>query len=248
MMTQTQLADLEAAQEFSTAISHQVAKSTQVALVEKLTQRRQTAVGLIDRLEEGREILSQLCGLIFGVRRHRRELLAQADLEVLIEGVILAKKGEDPLVVFDTIVGCGYEDQGLLRDLASEVLHIVDPWAHPLWRRWVLDPDQETGALALLVEDPIALYGIDDATTYAQVRFAFDYLSQTLSGASLLPVSAEQSPYGLDVFLAGVYGVYSSTVIKMRMTKEFNSLLPDLGEFMGRILGVKGEVDANRGQ
>ncbi|MGC9155728.1 MAG: hypothetical protein ACP5HZ_08775 [Ferrimicrobium sp.] len=247
MMTQTQLADLEAAQEFSTAIALQVAKSTQVSLVEKLAERRQRAVALIDRLDEGPEIFSQLCGFIFGVRRHRRELMAQADLAVLIDGIELAKKGEDPLVVFTTIGGCGYEDQGLLRDLTSEVLHIVDPLTHPLWRRWVLDPEQETGALALIVEDPVVLYGIDDAKTYAQVRFASEYLRQTLSAASLLPVSAEQSPYGLDVFLAGVYGIYSSTVIKMRMTKEFNSLLPDLGEFMGRILGVKGEVDANRG-
>lgn len=247
-MTQTQLADLEAAQEFQAAIAFQVSQTTQASLVQRLTNRRAIAVGLIDRLAESPEVLNELCGLIFGVRRHRRALLAQADLDVLVEGMRLARNGENPLVVFDTIVGCGYEDQGLLRDLASEVLHLVDPWTHPLWRRWVLDPDQETGALALLVEDPVALYGIDDAATYAQVRFASEYLSQTLSAASLLPVPAEQSPYGLDIFLAGVYGVYSSTVIKMRMTKEFNSLLPDLGEFMGRILGVKGESDASRGQ
>lgn len=245
-MVQVQLADIEAAREFSTMISMQVSTQTQLALERRLVTRRAHVLDLTDRLGSEPAALHELLGSFFAVRRHRGEVLAEADHEILIGGIRMACSGVVACEVYETIAGCGFHDRGLLRDLASEVLHCADPQLHPLWRRWVVDPEQETGALALIVEDPTELYGPDDCATYDRVRFATGFLRQTLGAASLL-VESEDNPYAFDVFLAGIYGVYSSTVIKMRMTKEFNSLLPDLGEFMARILGVKGEMDANRG-
>ncbi|MCL5052989.1 MULTISPECIES: hypothetical protein [Ferrimicrobium] len=245
-MIQVQLADIEAAREFSTMISMQVSMESQLALERRLAVRREYVLDLADRVDLAPAALNELLGLFFAVRRHRREILAEADREILVAGIRMACSGEGAHQVYETITECGFHDHGLLRDLASEVLHCADPQLHPLWRRWVLDPVQETGALALIVEDPTDLYGSNDGATYDRVRFATEFLRQTLGAASLL-VGPEGSPYAFDVFLAGIYGVYSSTMIKMRMTKEFNSLLPDLGEFMGRILGVKGELDADRG-
>ena len=43
---------------------------------------------------------------------------------------------------------------------------------------------------------------------------------------------------GTDVFLAAVYGIYMYTVQRMRMTREFNKLLPPLPDLIRRLLGV----------
>ena len=45
-------------------------------------------------------------------------------------------------------------------------------------------------------------------------------------------------PFALDVFLAAVYGVYLYTTLRMRMTREFNQVVPPLPELTRRLLGV----------
>ncbi len=42
----------------------------------------------------------------------------------------------------------------------------------------------------------------------------------------------------LDVLLAAVYGVYMYTVLRMRMTREFNRVVPPLPDLVRRLLGV----------
>lgn len=44
--------------------------------------------------------------------------------------------------------------------------------------------------------------------------------------------------FGTDLFLACVYTVYMYTVFRMRLSEEFNRILPELPEFTRRILGV----------
>ena len=44
--------------------------------------------------------------------------------------------------------------------------------------------------------------------------------------------------FGTDVYLCCVYVVYAYTVLKMRMTQEFNKVMPGLPEFCRRLLGV----------
>ena len=41
-----------------------------------------------------------------------------------------------------------------------------------------------------------------------------------------------------NCFLCSVYVVYAYTVLKMRMTQEFNKVMPGLPEFSRRLLGV----------
>ncbi len=45
--------------------------------------------------------------------------------------------------------------------------------------------------------------------------------------------------FGTDVFLSCVYVIYVYTVLKMRMTQEFNKVMPQLPEFCRRLLGVR---------
>ena len=50
--------------------------------------------------------------------------------------------------------------------------------------------------------------------------------------------SISRNIFGTDVFLSCVYVVYAYTVLKMRMTNEFNKVMPGLPEFSRRLLGV----------
>ena len=47
-----------------------------------------------------------------------------------------------------------------------------------------------------------------------------------------------RNAFGTDVYLACVYVIYAYTVLKMRMTNEFNKVMPGLPEFCRRLLGV----------
>ena len=44
--------------------------------------------------------------------------------------------------------------------------------------------------------------------------------------------------FGVDVFLACVYSVYMYTVLRLRMTQEFNRIVPELPDLVRRLLGV----------
>ncbi len=44
--------------------------------------------------------------------------------------------------------------------------------------------------------------------------------------------------FGVDVLLAAVYGVYMYTVLQMRLTREFNQVVPQLPHLVRRLLGV----------
>ena len=47
-----------------------------------------------------------------------------------------------------------------------------------------------------------------------------------------------EEPWNLDVLLACVYCVYLYTITRLRMTQEFNKVIPPLPELVRRILGV----------
>ena len=44
--------------------------------------------------------------------------------------------------------------------------------------------------------------------------------------------------FGTDIFMACVYAVYMYTVFKMKLSQEFNRILPELPELTQRVLGV----------
>ena len=45
--------------------------------------------------------------------------------------------------------------------------------------------------------------------------------------------------FGTDVFLACVYAVYMFTVFRVKLSQEFNRILPELPELVQRVLGVR---------
>jgi hypothetical protein len=119
-------------------------------------------------------------------------------------------------------------------DLGWEVLHVHDPTRYWPWTRWMWNPKTETGALRLVTADDVDLWGDTPVGTYHQVGAALAVVHQTVRALGLV----EDSPFGLDVFLANVYGVYMYTVLRMRMSQEFNRIVPELPSLARRLLGI----------
>jgi len=128
--------------------------------------------------------------------------------------------------------------ENILCDLASELLHFTRPDSHWLWTRWMWDPRVGTGALPLVVEDQYDLHGRDAGETYMKVGVAVAFVRATGEAAGFAKFGVGDSPFGIDVFFACVYAVYMYTTLRIRMTQEFNKVVPQLPELTRRLLGV----------
>jgi hypothetical protein len=126
----------------------------------------------------------------------------------------------------------------VLCDLAAELLHFTCPDDCWLWTQWIWDPRAGTGALPLVVEDHTDLHGQDEGETYLKVGVAVAFVRATGEAADFARFSLSRSPFGIDVFLACVYAVYLYTTLRLRMTQEFNKVVPQLPELSRRLLGV----------
>ncbi|MDE3075941.1 MAG: hypothetical protein KGJ86_10985, partial [Chloroflexota bacterium] len=71
---------------------------------------------------------------------------------------------------------------------------------------------------------------------YLKVGQAIAFVNSTGEAAGFK--RASWGLFGTDVFLACVYIVYLYTVTRMRMTREFNQVIPPLPDIARRLLGV----------
>ena len=126
----------------------------------------------------------------------------------------------------------------LLCDLASELLHFTEPDTRWLWTRWMWDPRVGTGALPLVTMEEYDLHGQNAGETYMKVGVAVAFVRATGEAAGFAKFGMGNSPFGIDVFLACVYAVYMYTTLRIRMTQEFNKVVPQLPELSRRLLGV----------
>lgn len=121
-------------------------------------------------------------------------------------------------------------------DLAAELLHFNNPHEHWLWARWMWDPNPATGALPLVVEQEYDLNGESHGEIYTKVGIATAFVKATGEAAGFSKLN--NSPFDIDVFYACVYAIYMYTTLRMRMTQEFNKVVPQLPELTRRLLGV----------
>jgi hypothetical protein len=128
--------------------------------------------------------------------------------------------------------------ENILCDLASELLHFTEPDARWLWTRWMWDPRTGAGALPLVTMDETDLHGRDVGETYTKVGVAVAFVRATGEAAGFARFGVSDSPFGIDVFLSCVYAVYMYTTLRLRMTQEFNKVVPQLPELSRRLLGV----------
>lgn len=121
-------------------------------------------------------------------------------------------------------------------ELPSEILHFAHPDRYWLWTRWMWEPRAETGALALVTDDDFDFGDGAPGTTYVRVGQAIAFVSETGQAAGFAAFA--EGPFAVDVFLGCVYAVYMYTVLRLRMTQEFNRIVPQQPELVRRLLGV----------
>jgi hypothetical protein len=191
------------------------------------------AIGALDA-----PALLGLLDRVFLVRRKRRTILKRNELGALKAAIVDLLYGDDAMSLrFDRFAGrVKGIDQPLVIALASELLHFTDPARHWLWTSWIWEPKTSAGALPLVLNGDGDLRGATPGETYERVGAALDVLDG--EGRSAGFTALGDGRFGTDVFLAAVYAVYAFTVFRMRLSKEFNQLLPELPELTRRILGV----------
>ncbi len=175
---------------------------------------------------------------IFAVRRRVPQVLngrGEAQVRAQIRDLIY---GDAPISArFQEFCDAfGELEENMRYDLASELLHFTRPEEYWLWTRWMWDPEVETGALRLVTMDEFDLHGPSLGEMYMKVGEAIAFTSATGEAAGFTRIG--DGRFGIDVFLACVYGVYTYTVLRMRMTQEFNHVMPGLAELARRLLGV----------
>lgn len=190
----------------------------------------------VEALDEER--LHTLFGLVFFLRRKAKKFIADNGVAQLRDHIGLLLNGDQApgrrLEQFCSAVK-GMNEPKMVA-LASELLHFSNPERYWLWSSWIWDPKTDAGALPLVLQKDINLHGDTLADTYGKVGRAMSMVNE--AGHSEGFSRLGRGMFGTDIFLACVYSVYMNTVFRMKLSEEFNRILPELPEFTRRILGI----------
>jgi hypothetical protein len=175
---------------------------------------------------------------IFSTRRRVSEIMEQLNLATFRDAVNELLHGTKSLQVrFDDFCErLEPLDLSMRCDLAGECLHYWDVDRYWLWTRWLWDPTRNTGALPLVTIEEYDLHGDTPGSTYLKVGEAIAYVNTVGEAAGFQ--RGGRGLLGTDVYLACVYVVYLYMVTRMRMTKEFNKVIPQFPELTRRLLGI----------
>ncbi len=184
------------------------------------------------------EAVRPILGRVFATRRRSDELILAAGAPVLARAIADLVHGsgriETRFAAFDAALD-GL-DAPVRRDLAGECLYFADPERYWLWSRWMWDPEARTGALPLVMVEEFDFSGPDAGAVYLRVGAATAAVIATSRDLGFQRMGA--SPFAVDVYLAAIYGIYLYTVTRLRMTQEFNKVIPQLPDLVRRLLGV----------
>jgi hypothetical protein len=232
--------DTPSAQEFQREILGRITAEELQAISADLERKSrmlrdllQPGPGIVDRAA-----LRQVLRLAFATRRHADQILDEVGPGRLAPAIAdLLGGGDDLAARYDQFGALLTGHPGAGFDLPSELLHFTYPDRYWLWTRWMWDPRTETGALGLVTTDDVDLTeGTSRGEVYLAVGRAIAFVDETGKAAGF--TTAGPGLFGTDVFLAAVYGIYMYTVLRMRMTREFNRLVPPLPDLIRRLLGV----------
>jgi hypothetical protein len=190
----------------------------------------------LSSLEE--EGFKEVVGTIFSLRRKAKRLLRANSFDAIRNELQRLLYGDDPLAQrFDRFVDSieGVEPAMKIA-LASEVLHFTDPERYWMWTHWMWNPKAGNGALALITQDDVDLRGATTGATYLKVGQALELVNT--QGHAVGFSRSGPGALGTDVFLACVYAVFMYTVFRVKLSQEFNRILPELPELVQRVLGV----------
>ncbi|MGO9971534.1 MAG: hypothetical protein ACLP01_01625 [Solirubrobacteraceae bacterium] len=175
--------------------------------------------------------------LTFVARRRASEVMgARSDAELSAWVADLLAGGEPLAARFDRFCAAGPLAGGPAAELASELLHFGDPERYWLWSRWIWSPASRTGALPLLIGEGFALSADGPGATYERVGEAMRVLDGSPEAGAFR--SAGGGRLATDVLLACSYAIYMRTVLGMKLTQEFNALVPPMAQLVRRLLGT----------
>jgi hypothetical protein len=235
-----QVVDTESAREFMRETLQKITPAELDAVAGELTvkhERFRALLTLPAREGLGEAEMRAILRSIFSTRRRVNEFLGRGvdSLKAWIGNLL---EGPGPLdrrveEFYDRLDGV---PESVRYDLASELLHFTSPDDYWLWTRWVWDPRTRTGALPLVTMEGFDLDAPSVGGMYLRVGEAMAFVHETGRAAGFTRIG--QGSFGVDVYLACVYCVYVYTTVRMRMTQEFNRVIPPLPELCRRFLGV----------
>ncbi len=236
-----QIVDTDTAREFMKETLDKVDEQLLVAITEDLERKSKWFGQRLERQalqNSGKEDMRELLGKIFCTRRRIKQFEKQVNYDDFRAAVEHLLYGEKALLErFDDFVQRFPElDIGLRRELAGELLHFTFPNRFWLWSRWMWAPKTRTGALPLVVTEDYSFEGRTEGESYMRIGKAVAFVHEVGDAAGFQTFS--KNMFGTDVFLSSVYVIYAYTVLRMRMTQEFNKVMPGLTEFSRRLLGV----------
>jgi hypothetical protein len=236
-----QVVDTESAREFMKEALARISEEETGALLSELRDKSARfqallAPGRVAELSE--EELRRLFRSVFSTRRTAGRMLRENGVQALRDRIVNLLYGRAPIATrfqqFCEAFKGAETTTGF--DFASELLHYTLPAEYWLWTRWMWNPRNGVGALRLVTLDGCELRGSDLGETYLRVGEAVAFVSETARAAGLQ--RADSGLFGTTIYLCLVYIIYMYTTLRLRMTQEFNKVIPELPELARRILGV----------
>ncbi len=237
----SQLIDIEAAREFMKETLDKVDKQILIDIATTLEEKSllfQNALSKDKILELTKEEFDSILDKVFSIRRKKDKLYEIISFENLKPSLYELLHSSDRIEkrFQDFIDVLGDLNTSLKYDLAGELLHFSYPDKYWLWSRWMWDPKNKTGAIPLVTSEDFDLQGTKISETYMKVGKGVAFVHSVAESAEFQFIN--RSLFGTDVYLSCVYIIYAYTVLKIKMTKEFNEVMPGLTEFSRRLLGV----------
>lgn len=183
--------------------------------------------------------LKRLLALVFSLRRKGGRLIQANGLDTLRAELAALLYGDGAVGErLEGFVGrVGGVERAMILALATECLHFTAPRRYWLWTQWIWNPESGTGALPLVIREGADLCADNLADSYLNVGRATALV--TAQGGADGWTWTGRGLFGTDVFLACVYAVYMYTVFRVKLSQEFNRILPELPELVQRVLGVR---------
>jgi hypothetical protein len=236
-----QVVDTESASEFMRETLETVSRDELLSVAALLDAKAAGFAALLGSPGQARQLpredLRRVLRSVFATRRKADAILDDigpaglgAAIDELLHGEGLVA---DRFSAFDAVL-VAYPEQSF--DLPSELLHFTAPDRWWLWTRWMWDPRAGTGSLALVTTEDFDLDAPDRGEGYLRVGEAMAFVNETGKAVGFTDLGS--GLFGTDVFLACVYSVYMYTVLRLRMTQEFNRIVPELPDLVRRLLGV----------